>query len=417
MHCLGCLSNARRPLILIRVLLVAALVTLPASVAANAEPVEESGLANAPTLPLRRSRSHSGPCVLRSDRHDDADHCPFRPGMTPASLNVTAQLPVNVRSGTVTVSQDDRVLAQVNVPPVRGPLVDPAGRCPGRRQRGHRPAAQLPAAVRRVLPGSDQPAAADQRRCHLRRRRAAARHGRRLPAAGAAQAGDLRGPERHRRWSPTRWSGWPPRWRRTTATQNPEIAVAPLADPAGPPPRAAAPLERHIVIAEGPDAGVSLYGPGPMPALLISGPANELTNQTRLITSGVDRLCLEFQGRSGPVAVNAATAGQRDHHPQARAARCQRHRAEPAGRHRTGPDPAGPLGARRPRAPDRVLHTAAEHRRRSAGGDDRRRDHRPLAGRGQRCDRPLGRRARPPAAALHDPGCAGEHLRRHRTLR
>ena len=45
--------------------------------------------------------------------------------MTPESLDVTVQLPVNVRNASVTVSQDNRVLARVDLPPTGGPLVIP----------------------------------------------------------------------------------------------------------------------------------------------------------------------------------------------------------------------------------------------------------------------------------------------------
>ncbi len=220
--------------------------------------------------------------------------------MTPTSLNVTAQLPVNVRSGTVTVSQDDRVLAQVNVPPGPGPLVIPLA---GVRvednavtvlarsyllpQDGYcldptNPLRLTNAAV--TFAGGELPPAtvADFLPPVLRKlviyvgrnpSQAEADAAVRLATSVAAHYG----------------------------SQNPEIAVAPLPDPSGPPPVASAPLERHIVVAEGPDAGVSLYGPGPIPALLISGPAGELTNQTRLITSGVDRYALSSKAVAGPL--------------------------------------------------------------------------------------------------------------------
>ena len=51
---------------------------------------------------------------------------PVPAGMVPSTLNVFAQLPVNVRTATVTVSQDDRVIARVDVPPGGpAPLVIP----------------------------------------------------------------------------------------------------------------------------------------------------------------------------------------------------------------------------------------------------------------------------------------------------
>ena len=77
--------------------------------------------------------------------------------------------------------------------------------------------------------------------------------------------------------------------------------MAPLVGPQTPPPSDAPPLERRIVVSEGPDAGVSLYGSGPMPALLISGSANDLTNQTRLLTSSVERFALSSKAVVGPL--------------------------------------------------------------------------------------------------------------------
>ncbi len=61
--------------------------------------------------------------------------------------------------------------------------------------------------------------------------------------------------------------------------QKPEVVVVRLPDgaPALPPP--ADPLERQIIVKEGPVRGLSLQGP----ALLISGPANELADQARLL--------------------------------------------------------------------------------------------------------------------------------------
>lgn len=65
--------------------------------------------------------------------------------------------------------------------------------------------------------------------------------------------------------------------------QLPEVVVVPLPDGATTLPTPSAPLERQIIVKEGPDAGLSLQpGPG-VPALLISGPGAELANQTRLL--------------------------------------------------------------------------------------------------------------------------------------
>jgi hypothetical protein len=97
----------------------------------------------------------------------------------------------------------------------------------------------------------------------------------------------------------------------------------------------------------GPDAGVSLYGPGrSRPA--DHGAANELTN-----SDPADHQCHRpvragFQGGSRTAEVHPAIAGQRDHHPSARSARCQRSALNPRSAS-TWTRPGWPTGARCPR--------------------------------------------------------------------
>jgi len=68
--------------------------------------------------------------------------------------------------------------------------------------------------------------------------------------------------------------------------QNPEIEIVPIdAAPPGPP----APLQRRIVVREGPKPGLAVQV-GDRPALLITGAGKELTNQARLL--GDDALAL-----------------------------------------------------------------------------------------------------------------------------
>lgn len=66
--------------------------------------------------------------------------------------------------------------------------------------------------------------------------------------------------------------------------QNTDIVVVALPEGATTLPAPAPPQERQIVVKEGPDKGLSLQGVGGIPSLLISGPGDELTNQTRLLT-------------------------------------------------------------------------------------------------------------------------------------
>ncbi|MGO4442389.1 hypothetical protein AB4Z42_03435 [Mycobacterium sp. 2YAF39] len=82
--------------------------------------------------------------------------------------------------------------------------------------------------------------------------------------------------------------------------QNTEIDIKSLGDGEAAPP--SAPLERNVVIREGSDAAVSLKGgDGGVPALLISGPADKLTNQVRLLNSELSLLALSSKVVTGPI--------------------------------------------------------------------------------------------------------------------
>ncbi|MDF2825004.1 MAG: hypothetical protein K0R68_2412, partial [Mycobacterium sp.] len=83
--------------------------------------------------------------------------------------------------------------------------------------------------------------------------------------------------------------------------QNPVVTVTPLPEGQDVPTGPSLPFERRVVISETDQAGVSLSeGPG-VPALLISGPAAELTNQTRLLSSDLGRLAMSSKAVVGPL--------------------------------------------------------------------------------------------------------------------
>ena len=71
----------------------------------------------------------------------------------------------------------------------------------------------------------------------------------------------------------------------------------PLRDDAPP----SGPLERNVVIREGPKSAVTLTGKGGIPALLISGPEDELADQARLLTSDLSKLALASKAVAGPI--------------------------------------------------------------------------------------------------------------------
>ncbi|WP_099037192.1 hypothetical protein [Mycobacterium neglectum] len=82
--------------------------------------------------------------------------------------------------------------------------------------------------------------------------------------------------------------------------QNTDIDIASLGDDKAPPP--SGPLERNVVIREGPDAAVSLQGgDGGVPALEITGSADDLANQVRMLSSDLTELALSSKVATGPI--------------------------------------------------------------------------------------------------------------------
>ncbi|HEY9266578.1 MAG TPA: hypothetical protein VIQ11_18435 [Mycobacterium sp.] len=254
----------------------------------------------APTLPLPQLGAATD-LAFYGIQGTEILNIPVPPGLEPVALNAITQLPVNVRTATITVMQEDRTIARVDVPPGdRAPVVIPLagativdnavsltirtyllpleGYCldptnPLRLSDGSvtfAGAEQVPTTVADFLPpvlrqltvfvdAQPSPAESD----------AAVR----LATAVAAHYG----------------------------TQYPDIAVAPLAEGQSAPAEPSAPLQRHIVIREGADVGVSLLGATGVPALLVGGPAEELGNQSRLLTSDLDRLALASKAVAGPL--------------------------------------------------------------------------------------------------------------------
>ncbi|BBZ35191.1 membrane protein [Mycolicibacterium confluentis] len=271
------------------------LLALPLAPTASADPL----LFGSPTLPLPELGSE--PDLLFYGQNGTVMlNIPVPQGMTPESLNVTVQLPVNVRSASVTVSQDNRLLTSVELPPEGGPLAIPLNGVEVQDNSASvlvrsyllpvegycldpsNPLRLANSAITFVGAEASPTTVADFLPPVLRRlviqvgespSRAEADAVVRLATAVTAHYG----------------------------AQHPQVVVESLAGPAPVPGEGAAPLERHIVVSEGPDAGLSLVGPEPLPALLISGPPSELTNQTRLLTSGVGRFALSSKAVAGPL--------------------------------------------------------------------------------------------------------------------
>ncbi len=90
--------------------------------------------------------------------------------------------------------------------------------------------------------------------------------------------------------------------------QNPDVAVVPLPDGATALPAPSAPLERQVVIKEGPNKGLSLQGSG-VPSLVVSGQGDELTNQARLLADDSLRYALSPRAVAGPLPYRLRLAG------------------------------------------------------------------------------------------------------------
>jgi hypothetical protein len=226
---------------------------------------------------------------------------PVPSGLQPAELTAVVEIPVNVRIGTLTVSQDDRTISRVPLPdgdrlpivvplagvqvvnnavtvvlrsylvPVEGYCLDPTNplrltdtaiRYDGAEIPPATVADFLPPILRRLtifIPAKPLNVESD----------AAIR----LATAVVARYGK----------------------------QNPEINLMPLVDGQTDPAEASAPMERQIIVREGPEVTVGLRGTSGVPSLLISGPPSELSNQARLLSSNVAQLAVSSKAVVGPL--------------------------------------------------------------------------------------------------------------------
>ncbi|WP_406814334.1 hypothetical protein [Mycobacterium sp. M23085] len=218
---------------------------------------------------------------------------PVLRGLTPTVLNATVELPVNLRSGLITVTQGERTLARLNLPtadqtPIAIPLagaevtdnwltvtvhaylVPLDGYClyqesPLRLTNGTvtytgvelpptTVAHFLPPVLRKLtiyLPQSPSTAESDTAI--------------QFAASAAAHYGK----------------------------QVPDIVVVPLQEGQTAPPGPPQSLERQVVIKEGPDNGLSLQGSSGVPWLLVSGPLNRTDDsETAVLFSDVSELAL-----------------------------------------------------------------------------------------------------------------------------
>ncbi len=258
-------------------------------------------VADAPTLPLT-AVGVDADIALYGLQGVQTLTFPVPEGLTPATLNALVELPLNVRTASIAVTQDNRTVSRIDLPvadraPVsiplagaeivdhavtvllRSQLVPPDGYClydanvplrlsdatisyAGRESAPTVVADFLPPVLQRVsifIPQSPSRAESD----------AAVR----LTAAVIAHYGG----------------------------QGTDVDVTALPGDAVTPPAPSQPLERQIVVREGAPAGVSLQGGPGIPVLQISGSGDELVNQSRLLGSDLVRVALASKAVAGPL--------------------------------------------------------------------------------------------------------------------
>lgn len=270
---------------------------------AQAEPPPPPGppggaVADAPTLSLADLGATSTPSVfITRDITRTTLMFPVPPGLAPVLLRTALELPVNFRSGELTVSQGDRTLSRLPLPPrekpdmeipLAGALItdnwvtltltvsalpleecwDPVAPAEIRFTNGSVTfagseiapatiAAFLPPVLRRVTIGLPATPSRPEAEAALQ-----------VVAAVANRSG-----------------------------QRPDVVLLPLPDGATTFLNPSVPLERQIIVKEGPQKGVSLQGGPGVPSLLISGPADQIAGQARLLADDSLRLA------AGPTSV------------------------------------------------------------------------------------------------------------------
>ncbi|MFN8032186.1 MAG: hypothetical protein U0Q47_02685 [Mycobacterium sp.] len=296
-------NRSPRFLVVLAAVLAAAMWAAPAL---RAAPEDPGAPPNSPTIGLV-DMGTSAPLAFYGDQGTATLTFPVPQGLIPVTLNAIVEVPVKVQSGTLTVTQDERTIARVPLPPTdQAPIVIPLagveiidnsvtvtlrtylvpfeGYCldptnPLRLVNGSvtfdgvelpptTVAEFLPPVLRKLTIAIPPKPTKVESEAAVR-----------MAAAAVARYG--------------------------TQTTTVAVTVAGAGTTAP-----ALPFERRIVIREGPDAGLSLQGgDGPIPALRISGPANELTNQTRLLSSDISRLALSSRAVAGPLRVAAQLPG------------------------------------------------------------------------------------------------------------
>lgn len=200
---------------------------------------------------------------------------PVLHGLTPTAVNASVELPINLRSGLLTVTQNDRTLARINLSATdQAPIVIPLA---GAEVVDN----WLTVVVRAYLMPLDGFCLYPE--SPLRLTNGTVNYtGAELPPTTVAHflPPVLRKLTIYVPQSPSTAESDTAIQLATSAAahyglQTPEIVVIPLQEGQAAPPLPPQPLERQVVVKEGPDKGLSLQGATGVPWLLISGPLGQ----------------------------------------------------------------------------------------------------------------------------------------------
>lgn len=265
---------------------------------ASAAPEDDISLVNSPTLNLRTLGANAD-IALYGIQGSQTLTIPVPRGLIPAELAATVQLPVNTRGGTLEVTQDQRVVSRVPLPPDQAPIAIPLT---GARVVENALTVQLNS----YLTMPDGYCAYDPT------------NPLRLVNSDVRFTGAEQPPTAIADFLPPVLSKLtlfvPPNPSQSESDASIRIATAVVAryglqrpsvdvvttdgGPVAPP----QPLERQVIVREGEAPGLSLQGPNAVPALLISGPAGEVTNQARLLSSDISKLAVQSKAVVGPLS-------------------------------------------------------------------------------------------------------------------
>lgn len=235
---------------------------------------------------------------------------PVLHGLTPTALNATVELPINLRSGLITVTQGDRTIARVNLPTAdEAPIIIPLT---GAEVVDD----YLSVTVGTYLVPLDGYCLYPE--SPLRLANATVTYtGTELPPTTVAHflPPVLRKLTIYLPQSPsTAESDTAIQLAVSTAShygrQAPEIVVIPLQEGQAAPPTAPAPLERQVVVKEGPDSGLSLQGATGVPWLLISGPLGQTDeSNTAVLFSDLSELAFSSKAEVESLKPKVQLAG------------------------------------------------------------------------------------------------------------